>query len=103
MRRGSTPRQRKLLGMPTDSGCVLRESAAIELSARVGEVSTELLDTWVAEAARAAARRGVVGVVDLDVDDAPAQWLRRSIQRVTPVRVRAGIYPEHLDRAKVKW
>lgn len=90
----------QLLGMPTDSSCILRESAAIELSARVGEVSTELLDTWVAEAARAAARRGVVGVVDLDVDDAPAQWLRRSAQHVTPVRVRAGIYPAHLDRAK---
>ena len=91
----------QLLGVPADMGCVLREAAAIELSARVGEVSAELLDTWVAEASQAAARRGVVGVVDLEIDDAPAQWRRRSAQRTTPIRVRAGIYPEHLDRAKV--
>ena len=90
----------QLLGVPDQTGCILREAAAIELSARVGEVSPELLDTWVAEAAQAAASRGVVGVVDLDIDDAPAQWLRRSAQRETPIRVRTGIYPEHLDRAK---
>lgn len=91
----------QLLGVPAETGCILREAAAIEISARVGEVPTELLDTWVAEATQSAASRGVVGVVDLDIDDAPAQWLRRAARRETPIRVRAGIYPEHLDRAKL--
>lgn len=53
-------------------------------------------DRWIAEALRAAVRRGVVGIVDLEFDDAVAAWARRA---APPVHIEAGVYPHDLDRA----
>src|SRR5690554_3777716 len=40
-------------------------------------VPTEVLDQWVDEAAREAASRGVVGIVDFEIADNVAAWTRR--------------------------
>lgn len=92
----------RLLGLADGCGGVLLEAEAIELAAQLDEVPPEVLDEWAMDAAEAAAQRGVVGVVDLDLDDAPAQWQRRSAARRIPLRIQAGIYPEQLDRARAR-
>jgi predicted amidohydrolase YtcJ len=79
--------------------CLLREDAAFALSRRLGEVPDGLLDAWVNEAARDAAARGVVGVVDLEMAWNPGVWARRVAAGTRCLRVDAGIYPGHLDRA----
>ena len=43
-----------------------------------------------------ATTRGVVGITDLDLDDAVGAWSRRSGSRV---RVEVGVYPHDLDLA----
>lgn len=83
-------------GHPTG---VLREDDCFELVGRLGDVPVETLDAWVAEAATAAAARGVVGVTDLEMTDNLASWARRFTTGFDTLRIEAGIYTEHLDAA----
>lgn len=83
----------------TDSDDLLREEAAFVVSRRLDEVPDLLVDAWVDEAARAAAARGVVGVVDLEMAWNPGVWVRRVGSGTRALRVEAGIYAGHLDRA----
>lgn len=77
---------------------LLREDAAFDALSRLeGMLDPAVLDRHVVDALAAAAERGVVGVVDLDFDDAVGAWMRPG--RTTPTRVEAGIYPHHLDLA----
>ncbi|WP_258062754.1 amidohydrolase [Arthrobacter sp. B0490] len=76
---------------------LLREDEAFDVSARVGAVSEEQLDAWVAEAAAAAAARGVVGIVDLEMTFSVDRWARRVAAGSRDLRVRAGVYPRDLD------
>ena len=62
-------------------------------------VPTPLLDRWVAEAAIAAAARGVVGVVDYESADNLTNWPRRAAATGLSLRVRASVWPEHLEHA----
>jgi predicted amidohydrolase YtcJ len=80
---------------------VLVEQECFDLTGRVGQVADEVLDSWVADAATAAAARGVVGVVDLDMSYNSVNWVRRARQfrNGYPVRVESGIYPGDLERA----
>lgn len=78
---------------------LLREGDAFAVNRRLDEVPDALLDAWVDQAARAAAARGVVGVVDLEMAWNPGTWIRRVRGGVRSLRVDAGIYPGHLDRA----
>jgi predicted amidohydrolase YtcJ len=55
------------------------------------------LDAGVADAAAAAAARGVVGVVDYELADNLAAWHRRIDGGLTGLRVEAGVWREHLD------
>lgn len=78
---------------------MLREEPAFEVSRRLaarahGDIDA-LLDRWLA----AAAARGVVGIVDLEMAWNPERWRRRAERGADPVRVRCGIYPDDLDRA----
>jgi predicted amidohydrolase YtcJ len=65
----------------------------------LGDVETTVLDGWVDDAARAAAARGVVGIVDLEMSWNRDEWLRRIAAGQRGLRVQFGIYPQHLDRA----
>ncbi|GEK81115.1 amidohydrolase [Agrococcus baldri] len=85
------------LGLELD-GPLLREEAAFATLQEVeGMLDADALDRHVASALAAAAARGVVGVVDLEFDDAVGAWQRPG--RATPTRVEAGIYQQDLERA----
>ncbi|MEZ0492049.1 amidohydrolase [Kineococcus sp. TBRC 1896] len=72
---------------------VLTEGPAMELLARASTVGDAVQDRWIAEAAAAAAARGVTGVVDLEY--APVEeWTRRA---EPAVRVAAGVWPDWLE------
>lgn len=75
---------------------LIREDAAFEIQRSINSASVEQTDRWAAKAAAAAAARGVVGIVDLEMAWNLETWQRRAL---TNLRVEFGIYREHLDRA----
>jgi predicted amidohydrolase YtcJ len=78
---------------------LLREEDCFAVTRTLGVVDTEVLDGWVRDTAKTAAARGVVGVVDLEMSWNVDDWTRRIRNGTTELRVRFGIYPQHLDRA----
>jgi hypothetical protein len=62
-------------------------------------VPDTLLDAWAEAAARAAAARGVVGIVDYEMAWNPGVWARRQAAGTDSLRVETGVYTQHLDRA----
>ncbi|WP_275005332.1 amidohydrolase [Promicromonospora iranensis] len=76
---------------------VLRESEWLPLAAVVDRVADDLADAWVTDAAAAAAARGVVGVVDLEITDNLTAWRRRFAGGFDALRVRAGVWTSWLD------
>ena len=78
---------------------LLREEAAFAITRQLDAASDEVLDVWVAEAAREAAARGVVGIVDLEMRWNYDDWVRRVASGFDALRVEFGVYPQHLDRA----
>ncbi|MDQ2699183.1 MAG: amidohydrolase family protein, partial [Actinomycetota bacterium] len=78
---------------------LLREDAAFEISTTVAAVPDELGDAWARAAASAAARRGVVGIVDLEMSWNLETWIRRRASGHDALRVEFGIYTQHLQRA----
>lgn len=83
-------------GHPTG---LLREAAAFSVTGLVNDVPMATLDAWVADAADAAAARGVVGVVDYEMAWNLDDWVRRMAAGTRSLRVEFGVYTEHLDRA----
>ncbi|MFB2597297.1 amidohydrolase family protein [Herbiconiux sp. P17] len=83
-------------GHPTG---VLREDDAFAVQRALDDVPAETLDAWALDAARAAAARGVVGVVDLEMAWNHEVWQRRAAAGHDLLRVEFGVYPQHLDRA----
>jgi predicted amidohydrolase YtcJ len=84
-----------------DDDGVLEEEECFSLTGAVSAIEPELLDRWVLDAAHAAAARGVVGIVDLDMAYNATEWTRRSaaVDGQYPLLVEAGVYPQHLERA----
>ncbi|MCP2284667.1 hypothetical protein APR04_003590 [Promicromonospora umidemergens] len=87
----------RFVGVGSHPTGVLRESEWLPLSAVVDRVADHLADTWVADAAAAAAARGVVGVVDLEIVDNRTVWRRRFAGGFDALRVRAGVWTPWLD------
>ncbi|WP_439592590.1 amidohydrolase [Microbacterium sp.] len=85
--------------MPLDASGMLREAPAFEISRRLNAVDPAVGDRLVAEMARDAASRGVVGLVDLDMAWNEDAWTRRVNGGFDRLQVAFGIYPEFLDRA----
>ncbi|MCU1405691.1 MAG: amidohydrolase, partial [Glaciihabitans sp.] len=83
-------------GHPTG---LLREDPAFDVTRRVNTIDPAVLDGWAAECATTAAARGVVGIVDLEMDWNLDNWLRRISNGAHSLRVEFGIYSEHLERA----
>lgn len=80
-----------------------REQLAFDLGIAYGEVSPERVDRGVAAALDDAAARGVVGIVDFEMDDAGAAWARRlRAGFAPPIRIAAAVYPQHLDAAAAR-
>ncbi len=90
-----------LLGVQNvDESGVITENDAFALAARLSDVPEATRDQWIDEAVAEASTRGVVGVVDLDLDDTHANWARRrSGSTEFSLRVEAGVYPTHFDQA----
>jgi len=86
-------------GFAPDESGMLREEPAFEISRRLNAADPAVGDRLVAEALQEAARRGVVGVVDLDMSWNAESWVRRLDGGFDTTRVRFGIYPVHLERA----
>ena len=82
-----------------DCDGVLREEAAFAITAQLDSAGDHELDQWVDEAARDAATRGVVGVVDLEMRWNHDDWQRRVEAGFDALRIEFGVYPQHLDRA----
>ena len=82
----------RMLGRP-ESDWWLREQPAYDINLQLSQVRPEILDAWALDAAAAAAARGVTGMVDLEMDDAPGAWARRFGNGFRGLRVRAAVYP----------
>ncbi|MFJ3670279.1 amidohydrolase [Streptomyces sp. NPDC090106] len=78
---------------------LFREHEAHQVLAALPEVSAEVVDARVGEACRAAAARGVTGVIDFQFGDAVRDWERRSEAQRPALRVEAAVYPSRLDAA----
>lgn len=94
------------LGVVPDATGLVREEAAFAVTRALAQLDDGELDAAVAAALERAAGLGVVGVVDLEMTDAPggtaAVWARRAVAGATAsagLRVEAGTYPQHLDAA----
>jgi predicted amidohydrolase YtcJ len=83
-------------GHPTG---VLVEEDAFEIVRRINTTPDDRLDAWAHSAAVQAAARGVVGIVDLEMDWNLDTWARRMAGGTDSLRVEFGIYPQHLARA----
>ncbi len=88
----------RMMGLP-ETDWLLREQPAFDLNVRLSDVPIAQLDEWVLAAAGRAAARGVVGISDFEFDDAPGAWVRRFAAGFRGLRVRALVYPPHLDAA----
>lgn len=86
-------------GVEVDAGGLLREDPAFAITRELGKLPDSVLDGWVRDAARAAAARGIVGVVDFEMTWNRDVWLRRIAGGFNSLRVDAGVYPEDLERA----
>ncbi|WP_456823535.1 amidohydrolase family protein [Cellulomonas sp. P5_E12] len=86
------------LGVQSHPTGLLRESEWLPLSGAVDHVPDDVADALVDDASAAAAARGVVGVVDLEIADNVSVWRRRAAARPGRLRVRAGVWEEFLDR-----
>lgn len=78
---------------------VLREQDAFAVNNALGDVPDDLLDSWVDEAAAAAAARGVVGIVDLEMTLTVDSWPRRVAAGTRSLRVSCGVYLHNLEHA----
>lgn len=88
----------RFLGVASHPTGLLRESEWLPLSGAVDHVADDVADALVDDASAAAAARGIVGVVDLEIADNVAVWRRRAAARPGRLRVRAGVWEEFLDR-----
>jgi predicted amidohydrolase YtcJ len=77
----------------------LVEQDAFDVMMALGNVGAEVGDVFAAEAALAAAARGIVGIVDFEMDWNVATWRRRIAAGIDQLRVEFGIYTHDIERA----
>jgi len=85
-------------GEPQHPTGLLREAQAMRVIREVAMVSEDVGDTWAADAARAAAARGVVGIVDMERPWPLAAWRRRMAAGNRSLRVVSSVWPECLEQ-----
>ncbi|RFA22159.1 amidohydrolase [Subtercola boreus] len=84
-------------GLPEHPTGYLQEEECFRVTGLMNDLSDDEGDELAAEAARAAAARGVVGIVDLEMTDNLAAWRRRIVGGQRDLRVAFGIYTAQLD------
>jgi len=93
-----SPAALKLIGREHPTG-VLIEDECMRATAELPVASAETEDRWVADAMRAAAARGVTGIVDYEFADTIVDWTRRLQSAPPSVRVSCVIAKFALDDA----
>ncbi|MFG2816940.1 amidohydrolase [Streptomyces sp. NPDC048410] len=88
-----------LAGRPGHPTGLIREHEAHEALSALPTAPAATVDRWIADACRAAAARGVTGVIDFQYGDTVTDWERRSADGPPAVRVAAAVYPSRLDAA----
>ncbi|WP_144877451.1 amidohydrolase [Microbacterium sp. 1.5R] len=83
-------------GIELDRSGLLREGPWIDLLHSFDEASTLPLDAY-ADAANAAAARGVVGVVEYENTDNVAEWSERTASGLTSLRADIAVWPDRLE------
>jgi predicted amidohydrolase YtcJ len=86
-------------GFPDHRTGLLREDDAFAVVKALGTVPEDVMDAWVDTAARSAAARGVVGIVEMEMAWNPGDWQRRTAAGSDSLRVEASVYSQHLERA----
>lgn len=86
-------------GVAVGADGLLREDPAFELTRELGRLPDDAVDAMVRDAGRAAAARGIVGIVDFEMVWNRDTWLRRIAAGFDSLRVDAGVYPQDLARA----
>lgn len=86
-------------GHPDHPTGVLRESDWFPILERVRQVPPEVVHRWTAEAAAAAAGRGVVGVVEFEAPFQLDAWQSRIASGVEALRVHCSVWPDRLPEA----
>ncbi|GAA6054159.1 hypothetical protein JCM3770_003224 [Rhodotorula araucariae] len=91
----------KRLGIePEGHSGVLAEAECFRAFSSINEVADDIKDAAVADAACRAAAQGVTEIVDLEMDFNVDTWTRRVQDKgINQLRVRCGIYAEHLQSA----
>ncbi|WP_402463263.1 amidohydrolase [Isoptericola aurantiacus] len=87
----------RYLGIQYHPSGLLREEEWMPASPAIVTATDAETDELVADAAGAAAARGVVGVVDFEVADNLTSWRRRAAAGWDGLRVRAAVWEQHLD------
>jgi predicted amidohydrolase YtcJ len=87
-----------LFGRRSDTG-LLREEDAFDIQRQLDTADVDVLDRAADAAARAAAARGVVGIVDLEMGWNAETWARRMAAGTDSLRVEIGVYAQYLERA----
>jgi predicted amidohydrolase YtcJ len=78
---------------------LLVEDEAFRVMHELDDVPEDILDDWIRDAGAAAAARGVVGIVDLEMTWNVGDWQRRMADGFDSLRVASGFYPPYLERA----
>jgi hypothetical protein len=86
-------------GVELDESGLLREDAAFAVSRAVRNLADADADAAVSALAEAAARSGVVGIVDFEMAWNAASWARRTANGFDRLRIEAAIYADDLERA----
>jgi predicted amidohydrolase YtcJ len=86
-------------GHSDDASGLLREDDAMRVIGESRNADAETMDAWCHSAARAAAARGVVGIVDMEKPWSLAAWTRRMAAGTYSLRVASAVWPERLDDA----
>jgi predicted amidohydrolase YtcJ len=84
------------LGAQPDASGMLREWDWFAVGPTLAAASPPTTEAF-RDAARAAARRGVVGIVEFENTDNLAQWPERVADGVDSLRVEASVWPHRLD------
>jgi predicted amidohydrolase YtcJ len=84
-------------GEPDHPSGLLREEAAMRVVGAIAAGGDDVSDSWAADAARAAAARGLVGIVDMEKPWPLPSWRRRMAQGNRSLRVVSSVWPERLD------
>jgi predicted amidohydrolase YtcJ len=78
---------------------LLREDDAFRVLGLIDSLPDTQLDRWTDAAARTAAARGIVGIVDYEMTWNLESWTRRQAAGADALRVEFGVYTDHLERA----